>query len=42
MPSKYTDDAIVHHGMLRPGTAFLEKPIMPNVLLKKVREALYT
>jgi hypothetical protein len=33
-------DAIVHHGMLDPGIAFLEKPITPDVLLAKVREVL--
>jgi PAS domain S-box-containing protein len=35
--SGYTDDAIVHHGVLDAGTAFIEKPIAPNVLLEKIR-----
>lgn len=35
--SGYTDDAIVHHGVLEPGTAFIEKPISPEVLLAKTR-----
>jgi PAS domain S-box-containing protein len=38
--SGYTDDAIVHHGVLDPGTAFIEKPIAPNALLEKIREFL--
>jgi two-component system cell cycle sensor histidine kinase/response regulator CckA len=31
--SGYTDDVIVHHGVLVPGTAFLEKPVRPATLL---------
>jgi len=27
--SGYTDDAIVHQGVLDPGTAFLQKPYSP-------------
>lgn len=38
--SGYTDDAIVNHGGLTPGTAFIEKPFMRDTLLRKVREAL--
>jgi FixJ family two-component response regulator len=38
--SGYTDDAIVHHGVLEPGTAFLEKPFTLQGLAKKVREVL--
>ncbi|MGE4489380.1 MAG: response regulator [Kiritimatiellales bacterium] len=38
--SGYTDDAIVHHGVLDPGTAFIEKPIVPSALLEKIREFL--
>jgi len=36
----YTDDAIVHPGRLEPGTAFLQKPFAPDVLLWRVREVL--
>jgi CheY-like chemotaxis protein len=38
--SGYTDDAIVHYGVLEPGTFFIEKPFSRDVLLGKVRDAL--
>jgi PAS domain S-box-containing protein len=38
--SGYTDDAIVQHGVLRPGIAFLHKPFTSDVLGRKLREVL--
>ena len=38
--SGYTDGAIVDHGLLPAGSAFLQKPIAPDTLLDKVRKIL--
>jgi PAS domain S-box-containing protein len=38
--SGYSDEAVVRHGLLDPGTTFLQKPFSPAVLARKVRELL--
>jgi len=38
--SGYSDDAIVHHGMLEPGLNYLQKPFTPATLARSVREVL--
>ncbi len=40
--SGYTDDAIVRQDVLDTDVAFLQKPVMPEVLARKVREVMDT
>ena len=38
--SGYTDDAIVHHGVLTQEMPFIQKPFSPVALRRKIREVL--
>jgi two-component system, cell cycle sensor histidine kinase and response regulator CckA len=38
--SGYTDEAILHHGIAESSIAFLQKPFLPDVLARRVREVL--
>ncbi len=38
--SGYTDDTIVHHGVLEEGINFMQKPFTPDQLVTRVREVL--
>ena len=40
--SGYTDNTIMHQGVLEPGAAFIQKPFGPDALARKVREVLDT
>jgi len=38
--SGYTEEAIVQHGVLNPGIAFLHKPFSSDTLGRKIHEVL--
>ena len=40
--SGYTDETVIRHHVLDPGTPFLQKPFKPESLARKVREVLDT
>jgi two-component system, cell cycle sensor histidine kinase and response regulator CckA len=40
--SGYTDEAIIHHGVLESNIAYLQKPFTPDSMARKVREVLET
>jgi len=38
--SGYTDEIVAHQDVLKPGTFFIDKPLIPSILTKKIREVL--
>lgn len=38
--SGYTDDSVLHNGLLESGVAYVQKPLTPQALASKVREVL--
>jgi two-component system cell cycle sensor histidine kinase/response regulator CckA len=38
--SGYTEDAIVQHGVFKPGLAFIQKPFSGEALVRKIRDVL--
>jgi CheY-like chemotaxis protein len=38
--SAYTENAIIHQGLLNKGLALLQKPFTPSALARKLREVL--
>ncbi len=38
--SGYTDNVVAHHGVLKPGIIFINKPLLPIAMAEKIREVL--